>query len=211
MNPLDEMAAVLTEQDANPYRTQAYRRAAESVRRCAGSVAELAAGQGIEGLIRLPGVGLGLARSIHLLAHDGRLASVIGLGPKRIAGIRDALAGRLGRLRRIAPRRFNPNREAWLLVLHTRRGERHYTALFSNTARAHEMGRTHDWVVIFFDADSRERQCAVVTALRGPLAGKRVVRGRKRECENWYGGGRVPPRVPRTRAGGQPSQGSARG
>ena len=49
--------------------------------------------------------------------------------------------GGKGKLPRISPRRFNPTREAWLPVLHTHRGERHYTALFSNTARAHELGR----------------------------------------------------------------------
>ena len=36
----------------------------------------------------------------------------------------------------IAPRRFNPTGAAWLPVLHTERDSRHYTALFSNTARA---------------------------------------------------------------------------
>jgi DNA polymerase/3'-5' exonuclease PolX len=39
-------------------------------------------------------------------------------------------------LPKIAPRRFNPRGEAWLPVLHTRRGDWHFTALFSNTARA---------------------------------------------------------------------------
>ena len=53
------------------------------------------------------------------------------------------------KLPRVAPRRFNPTASAWLPVLHTQRRNRHYTALFSNTARAHEMGTTHDWVVIY--------------------------------------------------------------
>jgi DNA polymerase (family 10) len=48
----------------------------------------------------------------------------------------------VGELRLIAPRRFNPTGEAWLPVLHTRRGKRRYTALFSNTARAHRVGKT---------------------------------------------------------------------
>jgi DNA polymerase (family X) len=87
-----------------------------------------------------------------------------------------------GSLRTIAPRRFNPRRLAWLPVLHTIRGERHYTALYSNTARAHELGRTHDWVVIYVDGGRGERQYTVVTARRGALAGKRVVRGREAEC-----------------------------
>jgi len=86
-----------------------------------------------------------------------------------------------GELRRIAPRRFNPNGEAWLPVLHTERGPWHFTALFSNTARAHELGTTHDWVVIYFEQDGREGQCTVVTERSGPRAGQRVVRGREEE------------------------------
>jgi hypothetical protein len=31
-----------------------------------------------------------------------------------------------------------------------RRGAWHFTALFSNTARAHELRRTRDWVVLYF-------------------------------------------------------------
>ena len=88
-----------------------------------------------------------------------------------------------GELPRIAPRRFNPEGERWLPVLHTRRGDWHYTALFSNTARAHELGRTRDWVVIYhYDGDHRESQCTVVTETQGPMQGRRVVRGREREC-----------------------------
>jgi len=93
-----------------------------------------------------------------------------------------------GKLSTIAPRRFNPTGEAWLPVLHTSRGDWHFTALFSNTARAHELGRTRDWVVLYFaDADHAERQCTVVTESRGGLAGERVVRGREAECRDYYG------------------------
>ena len=56
-----------------------------------------------------------------------------------------------GILTKVAPRRFNPEGEAWLPILHTARKQRHYTAVFSNTARAHELGKTHDWVVLFCD------------------------------------------------------------
>ena len=88
-----------------------------------------------------------------------------------------------GELARIAPRRFNPSGEAWLPVLHTERGGWHFTALYSNTARAHELGRTRDWVVLYlYDGEHRERQCTVVTETRGPLTGRRVVRGREDEC-----------------------------
>ncbi len=95
-------------------------------------------------------------------------------------------AAAAGKLRLIAPRRFNPNREPWLPVLHTHRGDRQYTALFSNTARAHELHRTHDWVVLYTDGRWGERQYTPVTALRGYRKGKLVVRGREAECLTYY-------------------------
>lgn len=91
-----------------------------------------------------------------------------------------------GELPTIAPRRFNPSGERWLPVLHTRRGARRYTALFSNTALAHRTRRTRDWVVLNFDDGRGEHQCTAVTAPRGPLAGRRIVRGRERECITHY-------------------------
>jgi DNA polymerase (family X) len=179
----------------------------------------------------VPGIGERTAKRIHdtlgidtleeleIAAHDGRLAHAVGLGAKRVAGVRDSLAGRLGRVRHalsdahqappsiaeilgvdaqyrrdaaqgslklIAPRRFNPEGKAWLPVLHTQRGDRHYTALFSNTARAHETHRTDDWVVVYFDGSAAEGQCTVITSTRGPLTGKRIVRGREEECLEHY-------------------------
>jgi DNA polymerase (family X) len=179
---------------------------------------------------RLPGVGDALARRIHdelgidtleeleVAAHNGRLAAVEGIGEKRVRGIRDALAVRLGRapsrwmddapepqvgllleldheyrerarageLRRIAPRRFNPAHEAWLPIMEVRRDGWELTALFSNTQRAHELGRTHDWVVIYYHRDGDHGQCTVVTARSGHLRELRVVRGREAECRRYY-------------------------
>jgi hypothetical protein len=163
-------------------------------------------------------LGLETLADLEAAAHDGRLATVAGLGSKRLAGIRDSLAHRLGRLRvpavagpspsisellevdreyrdkagagqlqRIAPRRFNPSGEAWLPVLHTRRGERRYTALFSNTARAHHAGKTRDWVVLYGDDGDGEHRHTVITADFGPLRGRRVVAGREDECQAFYG------------------------
>jgi len=94
-----------------------------------------------------------------------------------------------GQLRRIAPRRFNRDGKAWLPILHSDRDGWHLTALFSNTARAHELGKTHDWVVIFYARDGDEGQCTVVTEFRGPLSGCRVVRGREEECRRHYATG----------------------
>ena len=90
--------------------------------------------------------------------------------------------GGAGRLRTIAPRRFNPEGKAWLPIMHLDAAGWFITALFSNSARAHELGRTLDWVVIYYERDGHEGQATVVTETRGPLAGRRVVRGREGEC-----------------------------
>jgi len=169
-------------------------------------------------------LGVGTLEELELAAHDGRLARVRGFGPKRLAGIRDVLATRLGRLRKpiqlatpaepsvdelldvdeeyrsrsahddlekIAPRRFNPTNAKWLPILHTQRGHRHYTVLFSNTARAHRLSMTRDWVVLYFDHAHGDGQATIITAQRGPMRGKRIVRGREQECERFYF---LPPR-----------------
>jgi hypothetical protein len=86
-----------------------------------------------------------------------------------------------GELRTVTPRRFNPERRSWLPILHTEKEGWSFTALYSNTARAHELGRTRDWVVIYWERDGEEDQCTVVTETRGPRAGNRVVRGREAE------------------------------
>jgi hypothetical protein len=268
---LDEIATLLEDQRANPFRVAAYRHAADTVRALPRPVAQILRDEGVDGLDALPGIGGALARAIGDLAStgrlamldrlrgesdpvalfatvpgiglrsaqrlhdvldvdslaelesaavDGRLRAMPGFGDKRVAGVRDALATRLGRrarrsaspshltappvdelldvdreyredaaagrLPRIAPRRFNPAGEAWLPVLHATRGGRHYTALSSNSARAHELRRTHDWVVLYWTGDDGEGQCTVVTATQGPLHGRRVVRGREAECIGHY-------------------------
>jgi len=186
-------------------------------------------------LTAVPGLGHRLAERIHeelqvdtlegleLAAHDGRLESVPGVGPRRAAAIRASLQTMLSRSRphraaprpdqadgpgvavllavddeyrrkaqagslpTIAPRRFNPEGESWLPVLHTVRDGWHFTALYSNTAQAHQLGRTRDWVVLYFyDDEHAEGQHTVVTETHGPLAGLRVVRGREAECRTNY-------------------------
>lgn len=89
-------------------------------------------------------------------------------------------------LRRISPRRLNPSGEPWLPILHTQRGDRQYTALYSNTPRAHDLGMTHDWVVVFRDDHDGHGQWTVITSRFGPLLGKRIVRGRESECAAYY-------------------------
>lgn len=82
-----------------------------------------------------------------------------------------------GELRTIAPRRFNPDKEAWLPIMHVEKGGWDFTALFSNTAQAHRLGKTHDWVVLYWARDGHEGQSTVVTQ----KAGQRAVRGREDE------------------------------
>lgn len=96
------------------------------------------------------------------------------------------LKARKGKLHKIIPKRFNPEKEAWLPIFHTDREGWDFTVLFSNTARAHELGKTHDWVVIYYERNNHEDQATVVTSNQGQLQGKRVVRGREAECERYY-------------------------
>ncbi len=307
---LVEVAQLLEAQGANPFRTGAYRKAAETVRALDEPVWQVLQREGLEGLLRLPGIGQSLSHSIaHLiqcerlpllerlrgenvaermfatvadigpkLAHrihealgietlgelaaaasDGRLARVPGMGPKRLRAVRESLAGRFrmhrpiaapraasktdtgpttntgqaagtgptanveptagageqvaiselldvdqqyrqmakrGQLPRIAPRRFNPTRAAWLPVLHTERMGRHYTALFSNTAHAHELDATHDWVVIYRDDDNHSGCWTAITSQFGPLRGRRIIRGREGDCAQHYGQS-LPPEKPK--------------
>jgi putative hydrolase len=260
-----ECAAILEHQAANPYRVNAYVRAANVLDALQDDVRELLEKGGTDGLEKLPGIGKGLAAAIDEIArtgrlsqldrlrgeatpetlfqalpgigrklaedihdtlhvdtlealetaaHDGSLLKVPGIGERRAAAIRASLAAMLGRgqasrrrhgpappvqlllgidaeyrkqadageLPKIAPKRFNPEGKAWLPILHTEREGWHFTALFSNTARAHDLGKTDDWVVIYFyDEDHREGQCTVVTETHGPMQGERVVRGREAE------------------------------
>jgi len=265
-----ECAELLRQQNANPYRVNAYRRAAETLESLDRDARTILDEEGAGGLVRLPGIGKGLASAIEAIArtgrlpqlerlrgeadpealfqtvpgigpslahvihdslqvdtlealevaaHDGRLASLKGIGPRRTEAIRAGLTSLLGQasvrrrardrapsvetllaidkayreaaaadsLPKIAPRRFNPEGKAWLPIMHADRDDWHFTALFSNTSRAHDLGRTRDWVVLYFyDGDHREGQCTVVTETRGPLAGQRVVRGREPECSEHY-------------------------
>lgn len=90
-------------------------------------------------------------------------------------------------LRKIAPKRFNPEGRQWLPVMNVGREGWEFTALFSNTELAHRTGKTDDWVVIYFERQGEQHQCTVVTSERGSMKGRRVVRGRERECREHYG------------------------
>ncbi len=183
-----------------PFRARAWRRAAEEVRRLDEPVARIARERGLPGLDALPDVGPGIGAAILDLVETGRLAVLDEPGPER-AEAEEAEAAEepalpavhtlldvdveyrrraaAGTLKRIAPARYNPDHEKWLPVLHTERGPWRFTAVYSNTQKAHELAKTHDWVVIFFERDGIERQCTVVTATHGSDKGRRVVRGRE--------------------------------
>jgi hypothetical protein len=90
------------------------------------------------------------------------------------------------RLLRIAPRRFNPTRKAWLPILHTGRGDHDYTALYSNSARAHEFDALCDWVVIYRSPQSGGGQWTAMTSRFGALQGCRIIRGLEKECADHY-------------------------
>lgn len=94
-------------------------------------------------------------------------------------------AGR-GELPLFAPRRFNPNDEAWLPVLETTREGWQMTAMFSNTERAHQLQKTRDWVVIRCRIEAHpERLFTVVTEPDdGSPGGQRVVRGRQGDASS---------------------------
>jgi len=270
---LREIAALLEAQHANPFRSRAYHNAANTLENLPDDVSELVQAKGIKGLIDLPAIGAGIARSIYeyvaigrmtrlenlkggsdpaglfqsiptvglALAqriHDtlhvdtleslenatrsGRLDQVEGLGAKRKEAIEAWLLKHLGEHRQqlrqaqhsstnptialllkvdaeyhkkaaagklpcITPKRFNPDNKAWLPILHSTRDHWHFTALYSNTERAHKLNRVYDWVVIYFyDDHHQEGQHTIVTETHGRLFGKRVVRGREAECYEYY-------------------------
>lgn len=165
-------------------------------------------------------LGIESLEDLEAAAHDGRLTTVTGLGERRIEIVRDVLATRLhqpqrermtdapplpllleidaeyraaavaGTLPKIAPRRFNPHRTRWLPIMHAERDGWSFTAVFSNTALAHQLGHTDDWVILYFHRPNRpDAQLTIVTEYRGDLRGKRVVRGWEPACAAYYAEG----------------------
>ena len=83
-----------------------------------------------------------------------------------------------GQLRMVTPRRFNPEGNRWLPVMQINKDGWSFNVLFSNTARSHELNKTHDWVVINYSREGHQGQCTVVTETSGERKGDRVVRGK---------------------------------
>jgi len=153
-----------------------------------------------EGLEEVPSVGPHIARVVRELLTHHRLpplADLVALDDESITyrrthqpSVEELLdvdreyrqKAAAGELPLTAPQRFNPTGDRWLPVLHTRRGSRRYTALYSNTERARRLGRLRDWVVLYVRDDAGERQYTVVTSTHGVMRGHRVVAGHEREC-----------------------------
>jgi DNA polymerase (family 10) len=91
------------------------------------------------------------------------------------------------KLKLISPKLLNPGKKAWLPILAASRKGWKFTVMFSNTATAHKLGKTNDWVVVYYENGKGENQCTVVTEQRGPMKGKRVIRGREAECRKYFG------------------------
>ena len=50
-----------------------------------------------------------------------------------------------------------PTGKRWLPIMHLERDGWWFSALYANTARAHELGKTHDWVVIYYEREGHQR------------------------------------------------------
>jgi putative hydrolase len=214
---LDHIADLLEAKGENPFRIRSYRAAASSVAGVRQSLARIVQDQGAEGLSGLKGVGeklSGLIReyvdtgTVQLLKElekevpadklreveteraDHSFGKPIEVPVKIIlevdAEYRRKAAG--GKLKKIAPRLLNPEKKAWLPILTKEHQGFKFTVMFSNTPTAHKLGKTDDWVVVYIQKGKGENQCTVVTESRGLLKGKRVIRGRERECERQYAG-----------------------
>ncbi len=211
----DEVAALLAEQGASPYRVRAWHDAAATITDLPRELTDVFRDHGRAGLEALPHIGRHLSAVIIELVRTGHAAILDrlrgevhgadlppapdvepgpppahhGLTPPPVALLlavdaRYRGAAAADQLPRLAPRRHNPDGAAWLPVLHDERDGWVWTALYSNTARAHELGHTHDWVVVYYHHpdDGDEGHATVVTEHRGPWRGQRVVRGREGEC-----------------------------
>lgn len=152
-------------------------------------------------LITLPGVGPRLAEmlrdrlgvttleGVRDAARDGRLAKYA--GRRQVQGITAAVEARMRQ--ESAPAALDEPAVEDLLAFdrefradgsrQERRGGWALRASAANTALAHRLGMTADWVVIDFERGEVSGQRTVVTEARGD----RVVRGREAECRRARG------------------------
>ena len=69
-----EIAQLLRAQQANPFRVNAYLHAADTLDKLERNVAELIQAKGLKGLVALPGIGEGIARSIYEYVATRRMS-----------------------------------------------------------------------------------------------------------------------------------------
>jgi hypothetical protein len=210
---LNRIADLLDAKGENPFRIRSYRTAATSVAGVRQSLATIIRENGsLEGL---KGVGEKLAGLIREYVQKGKVELLqdlekevpaeklravqekksvhaftkpIDLPVATILEIDEEYRAKAtaGKLKMIAPRLLNPEKKAWLpLMARLYKGYK-FTVMFSNTPAAHKLGKTNDWVVVYFEKGKGENQCTVVTEQRGLLKGKRVIRGREKECAAYY-------------------------
>jgi putative hydrolase len=73
---LRDCAELLGRQNANPFRVNAYIRAAQTLESLCTDVRDILRDEGIDGLMQLPAIGQGLASSIAEITRTGRLSQV---------------------------------------------------------------------------------------------------------------------------------------
>jgi len=210
---LNRIADLLDAKGENPFRVRSYRSAAATVAGVRQSLATILREEGaLEGL---KGVGEKLAGLIQEYVEKGKVdllqdlekevpaeklkaiqekksahtfAKPIDLPVATILEIDEEYRSKAatGKLKMIAPRLLNPEKKAWLpLMARVYKGFK-FTVMFSNTPTAHRLGKTNDWVVVYCEKGKGENQCTVVTEQRGALKGRRVIRGREKECAEYY-------------------------
>jgi hypothetical protein len=213
---LNHIADLLEAEGENPFRIRSYRSAAATVAGVRQSLAALVVARGAEGLSGLKGIGPKLGGLIEDYVTSGKVELVQDLEKKVPADKLKAIETKsskhefakpipipielildmdeeyrklaaLKKLKMVAPRLLNPEKKAWLPVMTKVSMGYKFTIMFSNTATAHTLGKTTDWVVVYYEKGKGENQCTVVTESRGKLKGKRVIRGRERECAEYYG------------------------
>src|SRR5262245_25388180 len=112
---------------------------------------------------RLAGIVMALERRMQRirqpvsLEEEPRVPDLLALDAMYLKGMQEQT------IPTIAPRNNNPQGERWLGVLRENPGGWEMRALFSNTALAHRLNKTRDWVVIYFDQGSITGQRTVVT------------------------------------------------
>ncbi len=205
-----EIAELLEAQGENVYRIRSYRTAAQSVRDTSVDVAAAATAKGGSGIEGVKGVGEKIGGLIKEYVETGSVSlretllkevpeaerkklSAAALKQAATSSYRPPVSEILeidreyrekaeaGKLKLIAPRLQNPGKKKWLPILSTESKGVKFTVMYSNTASAHELGKTHDWVVVYYKGPKGEGQCTVVTEQRGSRKGKRVIRGRENE------------------------------